>query len=253
MTGIRTALKRFFHPEAALTAGLAAKAAALVFLAGWVLWLGLAERPAGPAPAMAQEGAQTAAEKPAAESAPPADQAAAPAAPADPSQAAPAGPTQFDPRLIQLIEQKRADLAAKEALLARERQEIEKLKAEVVNRIDELKKVQLALEELIKAEQDKRSERIEQIVKLLGNMRPDAAGAVVSRLDDQMAVEVFSRMQPRIAGKVMAAIDPARAARISELITRQKQAREAAAMAQQAAAPGAPRPAQPPAAPPAGR
>ncbi|MFH1057672.1 MAG: hypothetical protein V1797_03195, partial [Pseudomonadota bacterium] len=226
MSRIAAAFKRVLHPEAALAAGLATKLAVLIFVAGWALWLGLSERPAGPAVAIAQEAKPpAAADKAAAPADQAAGQSAAPAGPSDPSQAAPIGPTQFDPRLVQLIEQKRADLAAKEALLARERQEVEKLKAEVVARIDELKKVQTALEELIKAEQDKRSERVDQIVKLLGNMRPDAAGAVVTRLDDQMAVEVFSRMQPRIAGKVMAAIDPGRAARISELITRQKQAR----------------------------
>ncbi|MCA1905768.1 MAG: hypothetical protein LDL11_04150, partial [Desulfarculus sp.] len=219
---------RWLRPESALGAGLVAKAGALVLALAWALWLGLAPDPGaqtGPALAQAQEAPP---DKPA--EAPPAETAA------EPAPAEPGAPVQFDPRLIQLIEQKRADLAAREAALAKEREQIEKLKADAMARIDELKKVQAALEELIKAEQDKREERIQQMVKLLANMRPDAAGAVVAKLDDQMAVDIFSRMQPRIAGKVMAALEPARAARIGEVLTHQRQAREAAAMAREAAA-----------------
>ena len=55
-------------------------------------------------------------------------------------------------------------------------------------------------------ERQERRKRIVQLVKVLSNMRPDAAGAVVSKLDDQMAVEIFSFMQSRQAGKVMAAL-----------------------------------------------
>lgn len=145
---------------------------------------------------------------------------------------------QFDPRIIQLIEQKRADLAVEESRLAHERQELEKLREEVGGRIDELKKVQGVLEDLVKAEQNQRAERVQQLVKVLSNMKADAAGAVVAKLDDQMAVDVFSKMPPRTSGKVMATLPPEQAARIGELLTRQQQAREAAKLTGAAAAAG---------------
>lgn len=173
---------------------------------------------------------------------------------------------QYDPRLIQLIEQKRADLATEEARLASQRQELQKLKEEVNGRIEELKKVQTVLEELVKTERDQREGRVQQLVKVLSNMRPDAAGAVVAKLDDQMAVDIFSKMQPRTSGKIMAALKPDHAARISELLTRNQQAREAAKLAATTAAAGtapqapqqppatpAAQPAAAPAAPPAGQ
>ena len=87
--------------------------------------------------------------------------------------------------MIQLIEQKRADLAVEEARLARERQELLKLQAEVMARIDDLKKVQAVLEELVKTDQEQREGRLQQLVKMLSDMKPDAAGAVVAKLDDQ--------------------------------------------------------------------
>ena len=84
-----------------------------------------------------------------------------------------------------------------EARLARERQELLKLQAEVMARIDDLKKVQAVLEELVKTDQEQREGRVQQLVKMLSKMKPDAAGAVVAKLDDQMAVDVFIKMSPR--------------------------------------------------------
>lgn len=158
--------------------------------------------------------------------------------PSDNPAPPPGAAGQFDPRIVQLIEQKRADLAVEESHLAHERQELEKLREEVGNRIDELKKVQGVLEDLVKAEQNQRAERVQQLVKVLSNMKPDAAGAVVAKLDDQMAVDVFSKMPPRTSGKVMATLPPEQAARIGELLTRQQQAREAAKLTGAAAAAG---------------
>ncbi len=154
-------------------------------------------------------------------------------------------PAQYDPALTRLIEQKRSELAAQEARMSRERQDLERLRTEVNKRVEELKKVQVALEELVAAEQKQRRKRIQQLVKVLSNMRPPAAAAVVEKLDDAMAVEIFKLMQSRTAGKVMASLKPSQAARISELLAREQKSREAARLAGQAAGQAAGQGAQP--------
>jgi flagellar motility protein MotE (MotC chaperone) len=148
----------------------------------------------------------------------------------------------LDSRITSMIEQKQRELALAEERIQRERSELNKLRIEVNNRIAELKKVQAALEQLVVTERQERRKRIMQLVKVLSNMRPNSAGAVVAKLDDQMAVEIFSFMQSRQAGKVMAALDPEKAARISLLLTRKKQAEEAARVAGEAAGNAAPKP-----------
>lgn len=158
-------------------------------------------------------------------------------------------PANYDPALTRLIEQKRAEMAAREATMAQERRDLDRLRAEVNQRIKELKKVQAALEALVTAEQQQRRKRILQLVKVLSNMRGPAAAAVVEKLDDTMAVEIFKLMQSRTAGKVMANLKPTQAARISELLAREKKSREAARLAGQAAAQGA-QPPPPASAPP---
>jgi len=144
----------------------------------------------------------------------------------------------FDPRLIEIMEQQRKEIAMQKAQVERERKDLEKLREEVNLRIGELKKVQVVLEQLVATEQKQRRQRLEQLVKVLSNMRPPSAAAVVEKLDDQMAVDIFELMQSRIAGKVMASLQPTQAARIGELLTRRKQAQKAAQIAGQAAAQG---------------
>ncbi len=158
-------------------------------------------------------------------------------------------PDKLDPRIIGIIEQRRQQLLQEEDRLARQREELKKLQEEVNGRIDELKKVQAALEELVKVEQTQRADRLTQLVKTMTNMRPAAAAAVISKLDDQMAVDVFARLPSRAAGGIMAAMKPEHAARISELLTRNKEAQQAARIAEQAASQGA----QPPPAAPKGQ
>jgi flagellar motility protein MotE (MotC chaperone) len=148
------------------------------------------------------------------------------------------GQDEMNSKVIELVEQKQQQLALEEERIAREREELLKLRNEVNRRIDELKKVQASLEQLVSTERQERRKRILQLVKVLSNMRADAAGAVVAKLDDQMAVEIFSYMQSRQAGKVMSALTPDKAARVSLLLTRKQEAEEAARLAGDAAAKG---------------
>ena len=136
-------------------------------------------------------------------------------------------------------------MALKQAQVERERKDLEKLREEVNTRIAELKKVQTVLEQLVSTEQSQRRKRLQQLVKVLSNMRPPSAAAVVEKLDDQMAVEIFDLMQSRMAGKVMGNLKPEQAARISELLARRKEAQKAAQIAGQAAAQGAQAPPPP--------
>ncbi len=147
-----------------------------------------------------------------------------------PSQAA-----KYDPRLIELLEKKQQSLALEEERIQRERQELESLRKDVNNRIEQLKKVQAALDDMIDKQNQQRQERITQLVKVLSNMRPEPAAEVISKLEINMAVEVFRRMQSRTAGKVMASLKPEKAAQISTLLTQQEKAANAAKVAKEAA------------------
>ena len=215
---------KLFRLETVLTLGLLVKAGALALalLLAWPLVDAAVE------PVQAQEEAQG--EKAQAENQ---------AAEGEKAQETPVAPA-FDPQVIALIEQKRQEVKLEEERLAQQKADLARLKEEVDQRIAEYKKVQTALEELVKTEQNKRRERVSQLVKVLSNMRPEAAAAVVEKLDDQMTVEIFKLMQSRIAGQVMGNLKPGQAARISEMLAQFQQAQQAGMLAERAVAGGMP-------------
>lgn len=156
---------------------------------------------------------------------------------AKPAPGAPAAAPspELDSRVVRLLEERRAKLALEEERLARQRKDLETMRAQVEERLGELRKVQEALEQLVATEQKQRRKRVLQLVKVLSNMRPASAAAVVEKLDDQMSVEIFKLMQSRQAGKVMAAMPPRQAARIGAKIAEQKKTQKAGKLARQAA------------------
>jgi flagellar motility protein MotE (MotC chaperone) len=229
---------------------LAGLGAAVLSLGLALVWSSPSALP-GPAPALAQDKAAPAKadKKPADTPAPAVGESTDEGSRLAGEDGAASSSTQYDPRVLSLIEQKRAELEQEEDRLARQRQELEKLQLEINGRIDELKKVQNALEELVKVEQNQREDRLRSLVKTLTNMKPASASAVIAKLDDQMAVEIFARMPARTAGAVMASLKPEQAARIGEMLTRNKESQKTARIAEEAAAAGA----QPPPAAAPGR
>lgn len=221
--------------EAVFTLGLLVKAGALLtaLLVAWPLFS------SEPAVVQAQEKKQAAAEeKPKQENEPKAQEGENAQKPAQPAQQEKTEqPDETDPRVVQLLQERRTQIDLEAERLANQRKELEALRKEVEERVAELRKVQTALEELVAAEQKQRRQRIQQLVKVLSNMRAPSAAAVVEKLDDQMAVEIFKIMQSRTAGKVMAALPPKRAAEISALLARQQQTKKAGQLAGEAAKP----------------
>ena len=226
----------FFRLETLLTLGLAAKALALALalVLAWPLVEAAVE------PVQAQEEAQK--EQAGEEKAPAEGQEGKEGQEGQEEAAKQPEPPAFDPQVIALIEQKREEIKLEEERLAQQKADLQRLKEEVDKRIAEYKKVQVALEELVKTEQKKRRERIMQLVKVLSNMRPESAAAVVEKLDDQMAVDIFKLMQSRMAGKVMGNLKPRQAARISEMLAQYQQAQQAGALAERAVTGGMPQP-----------
>ena len=207
-----------------LTLGLILKVAALLL----AVVVSGPELTYGPAVVAAQEAEKT-------EEAAKAEEGGGEAKEGEAKEEPPSQAPQYDPRLIELLEKKQQSLALEEERIQRERQELENLRKDVNNRIEQLKKVQAALDDMIDKQNKQRQERITQLVKVLSNMRPEPAAEVIAKLEINMAVEVFRRMQSRTAGKVMAALKPDKAARISTLLTQQEKAANAAKVAKEAA------------------
>lgn len=138
---------------------------------------------------------------------------------AEPAQAEAEKLTPAQLELLRGIEEQRRSLAAQEVALERRRAELETLQAEVDQKIETLTKLKAEFEIQMAAEEKRQNERLKHLVGVYSNMKPQAAAAVMEKLDDEIAVQIFRQMRGRDAGKILANINPARASRLSEMLS----------------------------------
>jgi len=133
-----------------------------------------------------------------------------------------AGAEKLSPAQLELlrgIEEQKRSLAAQEVALERRRTELEALQTDVDQKIETLKKLKAEFELQMAAEEKRHNERLKHLVGVYSNMKPQAAAAVMEKLDDEIAVQIFRQMRGRDAGKILANINPTRASRLSEMLS----------------------------------
>ncbi len=125
------------------------------------------------------------------------------------------------------LEAKRILVKKEEQRLKEDQDQLEELKHEIEDRIDELaklhNKIEVALanmeikiteEEL--REQQEAEAKLKQLVRVYSGMKPKQAGAIVNELDIEIAKKLFLRMKGDAAGKILSNVESSRAAKISE-------------------------------------
>lgn len=119
-----------------------------------------------------------------------------------------------------------------------ERARLEQLAADIAKARDALRQDTARLEALLKGRggmsmgdgvegaapavpaKDLSKEQIDTVSKALKGMKPEQAGAIIARLDRQLAVEILRRMRPADAGAVLAQLKPELAAELMTELAR---------------------------------
>ena len=125
-------------------------------------------------------------------------------------------PASAEDDVISLVEQKRAELKAKEDAIKTEEQRLDALKKDVGERIDKYTALLDRLESTLKKIEQIKDDRMEQVVKAYEAMPPDEAAVRLAALDEGMAVKIMMKMKSKKAGAIMALMDPAKAAAITK-------------------------------------
>jgi flagellar motility protein MotE (MotC chaperone) len=119
------------------------------------------------------------------------------------------------------------DLAARErALQRRERsvgqreRDLRDLEVLVNARIEALEAARVALEASLEKAEALDNDRVTALVKMTEKMKEKQAAAVITELDDTLAVQVLDGMSRTKAGKALAAMDPKKAAKLAARLTR---------------------------------
>ncbi len=122
-------------------------------------------------------------------------------------------------KLKESIELKLAELEDKKKKLAIKEENLKKGDKELFLLEEELQRKKQALEKRETIYEDQEA-KWQKLVAYYEDMKPDAAAAILSQMDDQIVIEIFRRMKKTQVSITMMKMDPKRASEISRKMTR---------------------------------
>ena len=90
------------------------------------------------------------------------------------------------------------------------------LEARLRDRIAELQRKEEEFETWVKRREDLLNEVEDQVVTIIGRMRPEAAAAQLSTTDEEAAVGVLLKLKARVASSILDEMEPSRAAQLTQ-------------------------------------
>lgn len=131
-------------------------------------------------------------------------------------EAAPKELTADEVNHLSKLTQRSRELDAREEEIARQEAELEKLKAELEVRLKELADTRGKISEILADRVKVDEEKIDTLVQVYTNMKPQQAAAVFEAMDIDLAVQILSKMKKKNAADIMNLIKPEKAQLFSE-------------------------------------
>jgi flagellar motility protein MotE (MotC chaperone) len=97
-----------------------------------------------------------------------------------------------------------------------EEERLKILNADLVARIDQLKKLKAEMEDVSKGLDTKKKEQLTKVVKMYEAMPAEEAARAIGKLDDDTAVQILTSLKARSAGQILGQMDPDRVASLSK-------------------------------------
>jgi len=134
----------------------------------------------------------------------------------------PLGLTSTEIALLQDLAARRVELDARAVDLDLREKTLMAVEQQVTAKIDELKRIEVTVQDLLGRFGGAQSARIESLVKIYQNMKPKDAARIFMELDTYVLLDVVERMRESKVAPILALMDPARAKEITvELALRQ--------------------------------
>ena len=153
----------------------------------------------------------------------------------------PLGLTSTEIALLQDLAARRVELDARAVDLDLREKTLMAVEQQVTAKIDELKRIEVTVQDLLGRFGGAQSARIESLVKIYQNMKPKDAARIFMELDTYVLLDVVERMRESKVAPILALMDPARAKEITvELALRQSLPETASSAATLPASSGAP-------------
>jgi flagellar protein FlbB len=108
------------------------------------------------------------------------------------------------------LEQKRQQLADKEAALKAKEEALRKLSASLDARVIELNAAKKGIEGALVAKKKQGDERYKKMIKIYKSLKADEAGALLNKLDEKLVIEMLNQMDQKTAVKLIPFINQPR-------------------------------------------
>ncbi|MEM6852607.1 MAG: hypothetical protein AAF527_12820 [Pseudomonadota bacterium] len=135
-------------------------------------------------------------------------------------------------RVLKSLAERRSDLDARERELDTQSKLLQAAELRVAERIDELKQIEMRINQLLQKRDEHELAQIERLVKVYERMKPKEAARIFETLDQDILLDVASRMKEATVAGVMAQMSPQAAQGLTvQLATRTRLPDEADAVA----------------------
>ncbi len=115
------------------------------------------------------------------------------------------------------LEIRRRQLAEKEAALAAKEQELKKLAVKLDARLAEINAVKKSLDESVKAKRQEMNERYKRMLKIYKGLKPEEAGKLMDKLDEDTVIGMLNQMDQKTAIKLIPYLNQPRVIKWSRL------------------------------------
>lgn len=114
------------------------------------------------------------------------------------------------------LNERKKQLDAREEELVRMEQELAAQKEELQKRLDSLEQTRNSITQILQDRVKVDEAKVETLVQMYSNMKPQQAAAVFEKMDEDLAVEVLGRMKKKNAAEIMNIIKSEKAQILSE-------------------------------------
>ena len=118
--------------------------------------------------------------------------------------------------LLQDLKRRQATLEKEEKALQVKKEDLKALQAELDQKMTQLTQLREELNKLLAKKKAQDETKLLHLVKLYEAMRSEEAAAVLTTMNDQIAVDLLTHMNSKKAGKILALIPTQRANELSE-------------------------------------
>ena len=115
------------------------------------------------------------------------------------------------------FEIRRRQLAEKEAALSAKEQELKKLATKLDARLAEINAVKKSLDESVKAKRQEMDERYRRMLKIYKGLKPEEAGKLMDKLDEDLVIGMLNQMDQKSAIKLIPFLSQPRVLKWSRL------------------------------------